>query len=132
MSDVLSSISNAIELVHRLRSISKNISDAEFSNIVADLNMELADTKLSLAEVIDQNAKLKMELNELKNATGENLSSLIYKEFAYFDQNGDGPFCSACYESGNKKIRLSQVKGHLASFGNWKCPSCTQRYHGKI
>ncbi|MBE3752988.1 hypothetical protein HJ186_23040 [Vibrio parahaemolyticus] len=59
MSDVLGSIGQAISLAKRLREISKNIEDAEFKNLLADLNLELADTKLALADVMEQNSQLK-------------------------------------------------------------------------
>ncbi|EHH1187278.1 hypothetical protein OTE47_004254 [Vibrio vulnificus] len=128
MSDVLSSISQAIGLVKRLREVSKNIEDAEFKSLLADLNLELADTKLALAEVIEQNTKLKLEVNELKNSQGSNLSKLEYREFAYFDSSDDGPFCSGCYEAKNQKIRLRKASPTFRTFGHHKCPVCKQYF----
>ncbi|NAW60475.1 hypothetical protein CAG58_00640 [Vibrio sp. V31_P5A7T61] len=130
MSDVLSSIGQAISLAKRLREISKNIEDAEFKNLLADLNLELADTKLALADVIEQNSQLKLEVNELKNSQGSNLSQLEFREFAYYGANDDGPFCSACYETKNQQVRLSKVTGTFSTFGRHKCPSCKQYYGG--
>lgn len=130
MSDVLGSIGQAISLAKRLREISKNIEDAEFKNILADLNLELADTKLALAEVIEQNSQMKIEMNELKNSQGGNLNQLDFRGFAYYSSNDDGPFCSACYETKNQQVRLSKVSGTFSRFGNHKCPSCKQYYSG--
>ncbi|MGF1850533.1 hypothetical protein L4C44_01410 [Vibrio satsumensis] len=132
MSDVLGSIGQAIGLAKRLREISKNIEDAEFKNLLADLNLELADTKLALADVMEQNYQLKSEVNELKNSQGNNLNQLIFKEFAYYTQDEDGPFCSACYEVKNQQIRLAKVTGSFATFGHHKCPSCDEYYGGSI
>ncbi|CAH7265607.1 hypothetical protein [Vibrio sp. 99K-1] len=130
MSDVLGSIGQAISLAKRLRDISKNIEDAEFKNLLADLNLELADTKLALADVIEQNSQLKLEINELKNSQGSNLNKLEFRKFAYFSLDDDGPFCSACYETKNQQVRLSKVSGAFLRFGHHKCPSCKQYYGG--
>jgi DNA-directed RNA polymerase subunit RPC12/RpoP len=54
-----------------LREISKNIEDAEFKNILADLSLELADAKLKIADLIAENASLKDNLHSLTSATGE-------------------------------------------------------------
>ncbi|CSC91434.1 Uncharacterised protein [Vibrio cholerae] len=128
MNDVIGSIGQAIGLAKRLREISKNIEDAEFTNVLADLNRELATTKLALADVIEQNAQLKMEVNELKNSQGSNIGDLEFRGFAYFKNNNDGPFCSACYETKNQQVRLSKTTGMRQSLGDFKCPSCNQTY----
>ena len=44
--DLLTTISTSIALAGRLREIAKNIENAEFKNILADLSLELADLKL--------------------------------------------------------------------------------------
>lgn len=132
MNDVLSSVGHAINLAKRLREISKNIEDAEFKNILADLNLELADTKLALASVMEENAQLKLELTQFKHSQGSGRGELVFKEFAYYTQDGDGPFCSACYETKKQQIRLSKVTGAFTTFGHSKCPSCDEYYGGKI
>jgi regulator of replication initiation timing len=132
MNDVLSSIGHAISLAKRLREVSKNIEDAEFKNLLADLNLELADTKLALAGMIEENAQLKMELTQVKHSQGNGLRSLVFKEFAYYTLDDDGPFCSACYETKKQQIRLSKVTGAFTTFGHSKCPSCDEYYGGKI
>ena len=63
MTDIISPVSSAITLVSRLREIGKNIEDAEFRNLLADLNIELADAKLKIADLISENTGLKEKLN---------------------------------------------------------------------
>jgi len=128
---VITSINNAITLAQRLREISKNIEDAEFKNVLADLSLEIADTKLSLAQVTEENAQLKSELTKLKHSRGETESELIYKDFAYYSESEDGPFCSGCYDTKKQKIRLTAETGHFKTFGSHKCPICKQ-YFGKL
>jgi hypothetical protein len=43
--DPLTTIDHAITLARRLREISKNMAEAEFKNVLADLSNELADAK---------------------------------------------------------------------------------------
>jgi regulator of replication initiation timing len=71
MGDIVSTISTAISLASRLKKISENIKDAEFKNLLADLGLELAEVKMKLALLIEENTNLKVELNALKNAEGD-------------------------------------------------------------
>ncbi len=71
MTDVITSLSTAISLALRLREISKNIEDAELKNILADLSLELSETKLRLAELVAENAAMKENLHSLTSASGE-------------------------------------------------------------
>jgi len=132
MNDVIGSIGHAISLAKRLREISKNIEDAEFKNLLAELNLELADTKIALADFMEQNAQLRMELATIKHSRGGGSTEpLTFRDFAYFTESNDGPFCSKCYETENKRIRLKKVTGAFTTFGNSQCPSCEQFYDGK-
>lgn len=71
MADLLGTVSTAISLATRLREISKNIEDAEFKNLLADLSLELADAKLKMADLISENAEMKQRLDSLTSSTGE-------------------------------------------------------------
>jgi hypothetical protein len=54
--DIVSTISTSIELAKRLREISKNIENAEFKSLLADLYGELADLKLAGADLKERHA----------------------------------------------------------------------------
>lgn len=71
MTDLISSVTNAVVLATRLREISKNIENAEFKNLLADLSLELADAKLNIADLVAENAKLKEQVYSLTSVTGE-------------------------------------------------------------
>ncbi|PMN92604.1 hypothetical protein [Enterovibrio norvegicus] len=71
MADLLSSFSTALSLATRLREIGKTIEDAEFKNVLADLSLELADSKLKIADLVAENATLKEKLNALTSTAGE-------------------------------------------------------------
>ncbi len=57
--EIMNTISTALSIASRLKEIGKNINDAEFKNLLADLSLELADAKFKIAEVVEENARLK-------------------------------------------------------------------------
>ena len=69
--EVISSLTNAILLVSRLKKIGENIRDAEFRNVLADLNLELAEAKMKMASLISENAELQNKIRELENIEGD-------------------------------------------------------------
>src|SRR5437588_1774934 len=69
--EVISSVTNAIALVSRLKKISENVRDAEFKNVLADLSLELAETKMKMASLIGENADLENKIRELESAEGD-------------------------------------------------------------
>ena len=71
MGDLISAVSTSITLLTRLKEISNHIKDAEFNNLLADLSLELADVKLKLSNVTDENIALRNKVRELENTEGE-------------------------------------------------------------
>ena len=71
MADIIASISSAISLATRLKAINENIKDAEFSNLLADLQLELAETKAKVAGLIEENTQLTQRIRELEHVEGE-------------------------------------------------------------
>jgi len=69
--DLVSSLSTAISIASRLKKISENIKDAEFKNLLADLSLELADLKMKLAGVLEDNVRLKERVKDLEKVGGE-------------------------------------------------------------
>jgi hypothetical protein len=64
--EVLAGIDRSIGLVKQLRDISKNVSEAKFRNLLADLSVELADAKLKIAALKEELAAQADEIRELK------------------------------------------------------------------
>ena len=92
MADIISSVSNAITLAGRLRSISKNIEDAEFKNILADLSLDLSEAKLQIADLLSENAELKKKLADLTSATGEKCPKCNNRTFEIISTKPHGIF----------------------------------------
>lgn len=124
--EAIAAVSSAIGIAKRLKEISKNIENAEFKNLLADLSLELADVKLKLADFMEENVQLRTELAELKNQEAEGPPEM--KNGVYYKHNGDGPFCTACYDKDGKFMRLKRESDDFPEMGTHSCPVCDQWY----
>ena len=115
--DIIATINHSISLVGRLREISKNISEAEFKNVLADLSSELADAKLQIAELKSQLAVQAEEIRNLKAAQPKNKQKPTIQWGCYKFEGEEGLYCTACYDSAGKKSltnRLSSTRRSCA------------------
>jgi regulator of replication initiation timing len=117
--DVISAINNSISIVTRLREISKNASEAEFRNLLADLSNELADAKIKIASLKEQIAVLVEENHTLKNAKPEKKEKPALKWGCYKFEGDEGLYCTACYDTKSQKNLTTRL------FSNRRmCPVC--------
>ncbi|ODV40607.1 hypothetical protein AWV79_05970 [Cupriavidus sp. UYMMa02A] len=108
--DIVSTISTSITLAKRLREIAKNIEDAEFKNLLADLSSELADIKLEAASLKEQIAALQEENALLKQTTPPVGETPIGRKWGCYQFRGDdGLYCPACWDSKRKKSSTTRV-----------------------
>lgn len=118
--EIISSVSNSIGLVKRLREISKNIEEAEFKNLLADLSNELADIKLEAAGLKEKLVTLQEENRILKSTTPDKEEKPIGTKWGcYIFENDDGLYCTGCWDSQRKKIRTNRATSRFRS-----CPVC--------
>lgn len=117
--DLMSSLNNSLTIVSRLRDISKNISEAEFKNLLADLTLELADAKLELATLKEEMALLKKKNIELERAKPENKQKPTLQWGCYKFEDEQGLFCTACYDSKGLKSQTNRIDSRFRS-----CPVC--------
>lgn len=118
--DIISTIGSSISLAQRLREISKNIADAEFKNILADLSSELADIKLEAVSLKEQVAALKEENLLLKRTStpiGEKPSGRKYGCYQF--EGESGLFCPGCWDSKRKKSSTTRINTYFR-----KCSVC--------
>ena len=71
MPEIMSSISSAITIAKKLKVVSDKVKDADFKNLLADLNLELAGIKMQLAEVMEENIRQKAKISDLESTEGE-------------------------------------------------------------
>lgn len=124
--DIITPINQSIVIAKRLREISKNIADAEFQNLVAELYVELADAKANIAELKTQNASLREEnLSLTKQLDAEAEKPTVVRECYKFDGD-DSLYCTSCFDTEKVKVRTKRVNENVQ-----ECPSCKNSYrHG--
>ena len=120
MVDVIATVTGAIGLTKQLFELATVAKDAKAKLVVADLQIQLAELKTKLAELIDENTQLKQEV---KKATS-NVAEVTLKDGFYFKTDGDGRFCTTCYDSKKQLIRVSALTGPLTALGKWRCGVC--------
>ena len=127
--DLLPAIQQSIEIVGKLRALSKKVADAEFKMLLADLSSELADAKLEAANLKSEIAALKTENQALREVVERRQSaSPILADNVYHFEGEQGNFCTACYDTKGQKVRVTALKGHFADLATWLCPSCNATY----
>ncbi len=124
--ELLSAMSKAISLAKQLKEAADKTKDPEIASSVADLSLELANANLQLAEVVNENAELRAELDALKRRA-EAVENLEFQEDGYYYKAGDEiPFCPHCYEAENRAIHLS--KSPAVSSFVYSCQTCGNDY----
>lgn len=118
--DIVSAVSNSLSLVQRLREISKNLEEAEFKNLLADLSIELADVKLEASALKEELAAIQEENRILKQTTpSDDEKPIGVKWGCYQFKDDDGLYCTGCWDSKRKKIRTNR-----ATSTHRLCPVC--------
>ena len=124
MNEIISTVSSAIGLTKQLVDISEIIKNSEAKLIIADLQIQLAEVKMQLAELIDENRNLKKSLQDAVSAKQE----VTLKDGLYYTHDGDGPFCTACYDSENKLVRVADLSPAFHEIAKSRCPVCKAKY----
>ena len=128
----ISTVSQAMKLANDLRSIDKELSQAELKLKIADLTSALADLKITLTEARseatekdDEIAGLKKLQRRLADHTVE-LYGYRYRKRTDGKEGGAGnPFCDVCLQKDGLLIETS----HLRIPGRpLQCPNCKARY----
>jgi hypothetical protein len=131
----LSTASQAIKLANDLRSIDKEMSQAELKLKVADLSTTLADLKITLteaksdaAEKDEEIARLKKLQHRLADETVE-LYGYRYRKRKDDKQGGAGnPMCAVCLQKAGLLIETANVPGQ--GIMAVRCPNCQAVYGG--
>lgn len=125
----------AIDGLKTLATYANDVKDiskrGEFMRIVGELSLELAEVQIRLAETMRENDRLNQQVSTLEKEV-ENLKNpdtkLIIKNGLYYTADDDGPFCTGCYDSNQKKIRVNELTRTLRAIGKYKCPVCNNTY----
>jgi hypothetical protein len=127
--EILSSISASIEIVKKLRVLGKAASEADFKLLLADLTDQLGDAKIQAADLKLELAKAKERVGELEREAGRTAASEPdLHEGAYIFGDPSRHYCTGCFDSGGRKVLLTELGGPFTVFGKWSCPVCEKTF----
>lgn len=124
--DIIAIVNGAIEAFKKLKDASGALKDAETKLLLAEVYEKLADLKMEATRLQEENHDVRAQLKEALAPPTMVLRNGVYNRA----ENGDGPFCTNCFDDRRKAIRLVEL-GYLQSdFGKWRCPSCKTSFLG--
>lgn len=123
--DVLSLIQQALDASSKLKELAKKIEDAEFRMLLADLHSALADAKLESVDLkmklaAAQEAVLQLEQQLVQRESGEPVLS----DGCYSFPGTEGEFCTCCWDTQRRKVRVHPTQPDFNFAGKWTCPAC--------
>ncbi len=121
--DITSGVATAISLARKLLELKSLAKDAEAKLIIADLQLALAEVKSQLADVMEFNLQLRTDL-----AKAQSPPDVVFKDSAYYRTDGDGPFCTTCFDKGKQLIRLTELATMFHGEGRYLCGICKNRF----
>jgi hypothetical protein len=130
----LSTVSQALKLANELRSIDKQIGEAELKLKVADLTTALADLKMTLTdartEVSDKDAEIERLKKLQRRVQDETIELYGYRYRKRTDGKPPGaagnPFCDVCLQKEGLLIETTHVHG--TGIQQLRCPNCQATY----
>lgn len=88
------------------------------------LKAKLLDIQGLVYDLQDENRELRLKNEEMKRQE-EISTSLVYKNNAYYDNVGKGPFCSACWDEKKVLTRFLNTHKYLSNSEiHGICPVC--------
>ncbi|WP_318512904.1 coiled-coil domain-containing protein [Photobacterium leiognathi] len=111
VSAILSSVKTATDIAKLIKDSDSNLQAAEVKLNMAELISNLADVKLELADLQAELRSKDIEIMELKEQLNTKLT-LVYDSISeVYWKDGDNapycPYCPSCYEADGKLIHLS-------------------------
>jgi len=93
----------------------------EINDIIAKVSKQPREKGISHYALLEKIKELEEEIKFIKEKENE---KLVFKDGAYFDNKGDGPFCPGCYDEKGTKSRITIINNDLRSTGIYKCTVC--------
>ncbi len=129
----LSSLKTATEIVKFIRESDINLEKAEFKLKLAEILGSLADTKMELVSVQDALIEKDKRISDLEEAF-QDKNKLVRKYDAYYtvDDNNQPlgvPYCLRCWETDYKKRQLVHSS---RDYSTRVCTSCGHQYQNRL
>lgn len=125
MSGVLKQLSDASELAKRLINLTTLSRDVEAKEMISQLQLRLAELRGQFAELLEENHDLRKQLQNRHELPSVQLGD----HGLYYTENGDGPFCTTCFDSDQKLVRVTELGAVFRTHGKWRCGVCKNKYH---
>ncbi|WP_394239859.1 hypothetical protein [Vibrio astriarenae] len=126
---ICDSLTHVSSICSRLRDLSISLENLELADLVADLQIGLSVSHTEAAKLTVLLTKLIIENNKIKLSYGH-IKGMTFKDYGYYSNEGDGPFCANCFKNHDKKIRLTKMPSVFTSagFGKFSCSECKETY----
>ena len=125
--EVLAMMTGAVALARQILDLSAVAKDTKAKEMVGELRLQLAELKIKLADLIEENDQLKREARKAQTTP-----VVTIKDGLYYKVDGDGPFCTTCYDSSRTLIRLAErPQNTWRMLGRWRCGVCNSLFGGK-
>jgi hypothetical protein len=129
-------VTKASDLLKKAKELSDKTQNLEIKEIIVELRSTLVDTKNLLVETKSEVVNLKEENDALKarikvlEQSAINLDKPIFRDGLYYSQDGDGPFCTVCYDKNKEFIRVISLPSIVVSsgMGKYQCQNCRAIY----
>lgn len=128
--DIIALLQQALDTSNKLRDLAKKVGDADFKMLVADLHSELGDAKLESGELKMKLAAAHEQIAHLQTLLKQKSADQpTYTHEGVYSFDGEvGRFCTACWDDGQLRVRLSNVARDFHFAGKWMCPKCEAHY----
>jgi hypothetical protein len=120
----MGNIGSVIGLVSKAKELADKLKNLELKEVIVDLQSKLLDVKEEINGLREENTRL---TEELKRASAP--AEVTMKDGAYF-RGSDGPFCTACYDTGGKLVRVADATHNESRLLGirYRCPACKAKY----
>ena len=106
-----------MDIIHQIASITKAVVDAGDH----ELYQKLQDINIKAYELQMENIELREKITKMEEKERQYAVRIFRDNAYYFD--GDGPFCTKCYDDENKKIRMHERDNETGTV-YIECPKC--------
>jgi hypothetical protein len=116
MTGTISSIKLAMEALGKIREASRTLVNAELKQAIADLSDQLATTSQEVADLKLEVRRVTDENIALKSAKEDGKPDL--RDGRYYFDGDETPYCPKCFETRGKKYAVTKMDIF------WQCTVC--------
>jgi len=90
----------------KVKELSVKADNIELKNHILDMNEQLLNMKELALDLREENTALNEEIKKLKSFEGKELK---LQNKAYYDKDGNGPYCPNCYENDRQLVLMAKT-----------------------